>query len=249
MSNRIRIGGDLERSLNQGYRLDIKGILQEGWTQTRANGFGLLLAIAGVVAIWLLLTQTMVAPHLTEEDDPGLTLLLSLLITVLISPMTSALDMLGVQQSLGVRARAGQVFDFFRHFVRLGSLSLLSTLCTSLFGPLFAAVGLPVMLALVPSTLIGMGLLFSVPLMLERGVSPPQAILLSLRLFLRGLPTLLLLHGVMLLLFFLALIPMGLGLLWVAPLYYNVKGILYRDLCGIGVEVTEKPASPDHFNA
>lgn len=239
----------MERSLTQGYRLDIRGILQEGWTQTRGHGFGLLLAIAGVVAIWLLLTQVMVAPHLAGDEEQDLTLLLSLLITVLISPMTSALDMLGLQQSLGVRARAGQVFDFFRHFVRLGSLSLLSTLCTSLFGPLFAVLGLPVTLALVPSVLLGMGLIFSVPLVLERGVSPLQAILLSLRLFIRGLPTLLLLHGIMFVLFFLALIPMGLGLIWVAPLYYNIKGILYRDLCGIGVEVTEKPASPDHFNA
>ncbi|MHA7001438.1 DUF2189 domain-containing protein [Aeromonas schubertii] len=245
----MRIGGDMERSLTQGYRLDIRGILQEGWTQTRVHGFGLLLAIAGVVAIWLLLTQVMVAPHLAGDEEQDLTLLLSLLITVLISPMTSALDMLGLQQSLGVRARAGQVFDFFRHFVRLGSLSLLSTLCTSLFGPLFAVLGLPVTLALVPSVLLGMGLIFSVPLVLERGVSPLQAILLSLRLFIRGLPTLLLLHGIMFVLFFLALIPMGLGLIWVAPLYYNIKGILYRDLCGIGVEVAEKPASPDHFNA
>lgn len=239
----------MERSLTQGYRLDIRGILQEGWTQTRVHGFGLLLAIAGVVAIWLLLTQVMAAPYLAGDEEQDLSLLLSLLITVLISPMTSALDMLGLQQSLGVRARAGQVFDFFRHFVRLGSLSLLSTLCTSLFGPLFALLGLPVTLALVPSVLLGMGLIFSVPLVLERGVSPLQAILLSLRLFIRGLPTLLLLHGIMFVLFFLALIPMGLGLIWVAPLYYNIKGILYRDLCGIGVEVTEKPASPDHFNA
>ena len=59
----------------------------------------------------------------------------------------------------------------------------------------------------------------------------------------------------MLALFFLALIPMGIGLIWVAPLYFNLKGILYRDLCGVAVEVTEvadnaaSGQGPDHFNA
>ena len=41
----------------------------------------------------------------------------------------------GVAAVGGVRARPSQVFDFFRHFLRLGSLSLLGSLITSLFGP------------------------------------------------------------------------------------------------------------------
>lgn len=250
----MRIGGTLEQSLSQGYRLDLQGVLKEGWQQTRRTGFGLALAIAGVMAIWILLSQTLLSSHMGAEGDMDMALVLSLLITVIMSPMTSSLDMLGLQQSVGVRARPNQVFDFFRHFLRLGSLSLLGSLITSLFGPLFELVGLPVMLAFIPSALVGMGLVFTVPLVLERGLSPAQAILVSLKLFARGWPSIVLLHGVMLALFFVALIPMGIGLIWVAPLYFNCKGILYRDLCGIAVEVTEvgeqnTPQGPDHFNA
>ena len=242
----MRIGGTLEQSLSQGYRLDLQGVLKEAWQQTRRTGFGLALAIAGVMAIWILLSNTLLAPYVSQEGgDMDMALILSLLITVIMSPMTSSLDMLGLQQSVGVRARPNQVFDFFRHFLRLGSLSLLGSLITSLFGPLFELLGLPVMLAFVPS----------VPLVLERGLSPAQAILVSLKLFARGWPSIVLLHGVMLALFFLALIPMGIGLIWVAPLYFNLKGILYRDLCGVAVEVTEvadnaaSGQGPDHFNA
>ncbi|MBP0601556.1 hypothetical protein [Aeromonas sanarellii] len=251
----MRIGGTLEQSLSQGYRLDLQGVLKEAWQQTRRTGFGLALAIAGVMAIWFLLSNTLLAPHVAQEGgDMDMALILSLLITVIMSPMTSSLDMLGLQQSVGVRARPSQVFDFFRHFLRLGSLSLLGSLITSLFGPLFELLGLPVMLAFIPSALVGMGLVFTVPLVLERGLSPTQAILVSLKLFARGWPSIVLLHGLMLALFFLALIPMGLGLIWVAPLYFNCKGILYRDLCGVAVEVTEVADNaggqgPDHFNA
>ncbi|EMN4465490.1 DUF2189 domain-containing protein [Aeromonas hydrophila] len=247
----MRIGGSLEQSLSQGYRLDLKGVLQESWQQTRRTGFGLALAIAGVMAIWFLLSNHLLTPYVGPEGDVDMdiALMLSLFITVVMSPMTSSLDMLGLQQSVGVRAHPNQVFDYFRHFLRLGSLSLLGSLITSLFGPLFELLGLPVMLAFIPSALIGMGLVFTVPLVLERGLSPVQAILVSLRLFARGWPSIVLLHGVMMALFFLALIPMGLGLIWVAPLYFNCKGILYRDLCGVAVEVTEVSQGPDHFNA
>lgn len=251
----MRIGGTLEQSLSQGYRLDLQGVLKEGWQQTRRTGFGLALAIAGVMAIWILLSNTLLTPYVAREGGGmDMALILSLLATVIMSPMTSSLDMLGLQQSVGVRARPSQVFDFFRHFLRLGSLSLLGSLITSLFGPLFELLGVPVMLAFIPSALVGMGLVFTVPLVLERGLSPAQAILVSLKLFARGWPSIVLLHGVMLALFFLALIPMGLGLIWVAPLYFNCKGILYRDLCGVAVEVTEVASGndgqgPDHFNA
>lgn len=251
LSNKMRIGGSLEQSLSQGYRLDLKGVLQESWQQTRRTGFGLALAIAGVMAIWFLLSNHLLTPYVGPEGDVDMdiALMLSLFITVVMSPMTSSLDMLGLQQSVGMRAHPNQVFDYFRHFLRLGSLSLLGSLITSLFGPLFELLGLPVMLAFIPSALIGMGLVFTVPLVLERGLSPVQAILVSLRLFARGWPSIVLLHGVMMALFFLALIPMGLGLIWVAPLYFNCKGILYRDLCGVAVEVTEVSQGPDHFNA
>lgn len=251
LSNKMRIGGSLEQSLSQGYRLDLKGVIQEGWQQTRRTGFGLLLAIVGVTAIWILLSNMLLVPYIGDDTQMNVAMVLSLLITVIMAPMTSALDMLGLQQSVGVRARANQVFDFFRHFVRLGMLSLLGSVLTSLFGPLFELVGLPVVFSFVPSALIGMGLIFTVPLVLERGLTPVQAIVVSLRLFVRGWPSLVLFHGVMAALLFLALLPMGLGLIWMAPLYFNCKGILYRDLCGVAVEVNEvtEREGPDHFNA
>lgn len=245
----MRIGGSLEQSLNQGYRLDLKGVIKEGWQQTRRTGFGLLLAIVGVTASWILLSNILLVPYLGDDEHLNIAMVLSLLMTVMMAPMTSSLDMLGLQQSVGVRARANQVFDFFRHFVRLGMLSLIGTLLTSLFGPLLELVGLPWVLSFVLLALVGMGLLFSVPLVLERGLTPPRAILVSLKLFLRGWPSIVLFHGIMLVLLMLALIPMGLGLIWVAPLYFNCKGILYRDLCGVGVEVSEVTDTPSHFTA
>ncbi|MBP8219735.1 MAG: hypothetical protein KAX48_08940, partial [Aeromonas sp.] len=65
----MRIGGSLEQSLNQGYRLDLKGVIQEGWQQTRRTGFGLLLAIVGVTAIWILLSNVLLLPYLGDDSQ------------------------------------------------------------------------------------------------------------------------------------------------------------------------------------
>ena len=92
----MRIGGSLEQSLSQGYRLDLKGVLQESWQQTRRTGFGLLLAIVGVTSIWMLLSNTLLAPYVNQEGGMDIALVLSLLITIMMAPMTSSLDMLGL---------------------------------------------------------------------------------------------------------------------------------------------------------
>jgi uncharacterized membrane protein len=253
LSQKKKIGGSLERSLTSGYRLDVSAILQESWQQTRSHGFGLLLAIIAVMAIWILLSNSLLGPYLSNNQDDGgvdMVLVLSLLVAVVMSPLTAALDMLGLQQAVCVRAKPSQVFDFFRHGLRLGILTLLGSMITSLFGPLLGLLGLPIMLALIPSALISMGLVFTVPLVLERGLSPTQAIMISFKLFARGWLNIALLHGVLLVLFFVALIPMGLGLIWVAPFYFNCKGILYRELCGVAIEISDvSPPTTNHFSA
>ena len=73
----MRIGGSLEQSLNQGYRLDLKGVIQEGWQQTRRTGFGLLLAIVGVTAIWILLSNVLLLPYLGDDSQMNVAMVLS----------------------------------------------------------------------------------------------------------------------------------------------------------------------------
>lgn len=77
------------------------------------------------------------------------------------------------------------------------------------------------------------------------------------------------LYAVFFLLLLLVLITFGIAMIWVAPFYYNVKGILYRDIFGLShqqqsAEAQDENASTnsdsdalsdkqegrdDHFNA
>ena len=144
------------------------------------------------------------------------------------------------------------MFDFFRHFLRLGSLSLLGSLITSLFGPLFELLGVPVMLAFIPSALVGMGLVFTVPLVLG-AVFPRLRPFWSPQALCPGWPSIVLLHGSCWHSSSWRSSPWGWDLSgWRRSA--STVGILCQDLCGVAVEVTEvcqwqQRAGPDHFNA
>ena len=67
LSNRMRIGGTLEQSLSQGYRLDLPGVLKEAWQQTRSHRFWSGAGHRRVMAIWILLSNTLLAPMLPRR--------------------------------------------------------------------------------------------------------------------------------------------------------------------------------------
>lgn len=247
----MTLGGDLEQALRQGYRLDMKALFKEAWALTRHGGFGLFFAILAVGCIWILGNQALLSLW-SDAASMQILLLQGLLLAALLSPLTAALDMLGVQRSVGIRVRATMIFDYLRHFVVLATASLLINLMSGVFGPLLNQSGVPDVIGMLPSILIGIAMLFTVPLILERGLTPVQAIWTSMRLFAKAWPQLLVIHAVLAALLIVAMLPLGLGLIFMAPYYFTIKGVIYREVCGVRVQVAgaeERPVDKGSFVA
>jgi len=247
----MTLGGDLEQALRQGYRLDMKALFKEAWALTIRGGFGLFFAILAVGCLWILGNQVLLSLW-SDATSMQVMLVQGLLLAALLSPLTAALDMLGVQRSVGIRVRAIMIFDYLRHFVALATASLLINLMSGVLGPLFERSGLPDVIGMLPSILIGIAMLFTVPLILERGLTPVQAIWTSMRLFAKAWPQLLVIHAILAVLLVVAMLPVGLGLILMAPYYFIIKGILYREVCGVRVQVAvagERPADKGSFVA
>lgn len=223
----------LQQSLQQGYTLSPKAIFQEAWQRIYGAKMPLLLATIGVVGCWLILNQLLVNMAGEGEELSWQLSLLGLLISMVIAPMTGGLDMMGVHRSVDRPIRANQIFDYFRFLIPLAVASFLMGLISNVFMPLGQMLGLPAELAMLPVLILSVALMFTFPLMLEKGLSPIQAIITSLRLFSRQWITLLSIHMVMTLLFALAVLTLGVGLIWLVPLYTVIKGILYREACGV----------------
>lgn len=233
----VVLGGDIDTSLSHPPALSLRALLREAVQLTFHRGSaGVLLALLGVTAIWLLLGQ--VAGYwLGQTPDPRALTLLGLLLTALLAPLTGGLEMMGLQRAVGLPVRASRVFDYWRFMLPLAGLSMLVNVSSALLSLAIEQHGGGQWLSMLPSVLFAMLSLFCVPLMLERGCNPLTALWLSVRLFVRCWQPLLLLHLLMLGLLVLALLPMGMGLLILAPFYLILRGLLYREICGVRVQV------------
>lgn len=246
----------LQRSLQQGFTLAPKTILQEAWQRIHGAKMPILLAAIGVVGCWLVLNQLLVSMAGEAEQASWGVSLLGLGISMIIAPMSAALDMMGVFRAVDRPIRPNQIFDYFRFLLPLAVASLLMGIISSLFMPLGQMLGLSPVLSLLPTLVLSVALMFTFPLILDKGMTPVQAITTSLRLFAKQWMQLLSIHILMLLLFMGAIFTLGVGLVWVIPMYVVVKGILYREACGVeGSNVASSGpssslnSSKDHFEA
>lgn len=238
----ITIGGDLQRSLAMGYRLDLKAVYREAWLLTSGAKAGLLLAVACVLALMFLLLQLAMLSSWLETDSVVGSMLLSIILAAVLSPVSSSLDMLGLRRALGSRVRGSMVFDYLRQAPSLIQTSLLLSGCKGGLESLSMHSSMAESVSVALLLLFSVSMLFTIPLILERGYSPARAMWTSFRLFLRGWPQLLLLYAVLAALFVLAMLPLGLGLIWMVPFYLIVNGIVYRDVCGVRVRIELSPS-------
>lgn len=245
----------LQQSLERGFSLKPRAVFQEGWERIHGAKLTLLLAAIGVAGSWLVLNQLLLSVTGDSETGDWRASLLGLLISMIMAPMSGGLDMMGIHRAVNKPIRPSQIFDYFRYVLPLAVASLIMGFMTSLFLPLGMALGLPAALSMLPTLVVSVALMFVFPLILEKGLSPFQAILVSLRLFARQWLNLIAIHLLLALLFMAAVLTFGIGLIWAAPLYMVVKGIIYREACGVegmtddGAVPASASPSGDHFEA
>ncbi|ART79303.1 hypothetical protein [Oceanisphaera avium] len=244
----------LQQSLQGGFTLTPKAIFQEAWARIYGAKMALILAALGVAGCWLVLSQLSV--RLVPEPDTASWQLsvFNLIITMALAPMTAALDMLGIFRAVDKPVRANQIFNYYGYLLPLALASLLMGFISAGLMSLLPLLGLPPVLSLVPMLLLSVALMFTYPLILEKGLTPLDAIATSLKLFARQWLQLLAIQLVFLALFIMAILSLGLLLIWVAPLYMVTKGIIYREVCGVEGQVATSSASAlnnskDNFQA
>lgn len=153
----------------------------------------------------------------------------------------AGVEMMGVQHAVGMKTHAKMIFSFLTR----ASWVVLCALFTSVL------ISIGFQLFIVPGIFLAVTLSLTVPLVIEKKMMPMKAIILSIKALrfkffsLLTLYALLLLLLVVLLLPFIFLLessvaPLGIvifliGISFLAPLFYNAKGIIYREVFGISI--------------
>lgn len=238
IKERIILGGDLERSLREGYQLDLPKLFKEAWRLTLSGRFVLFFAILAVIGMTFLSFRLVAYTGLLNGNAFALDMLITLIVAALLSPISSSLDMLGLRRALGGRVKPSMIFDYWGHFVVLAQTSLLINGIKGLIESLVMHMGMSETWLMIPVACFSMTMLYTIPLVLERRLSPARAMLTSFRLFIKGWPQLVLIYAVLVALFVLAMLPLGLGLIWMMPFYLIVNGLIYREVCGVRLLAT-----------
>lgn len=237
LKERITLGGDLDRSLREGYQLDLPRLFKEAWRLTLSSRLALFFAILAVIGLTLLSFRLVAFSGLLDGHAFAQDMLVTLVIAALLSPISSSLDMLGLRRALGGRVKPSMIFDYWGHFVVLAQTSLLINGIKGLIESLVMHMGVSETWLMIPIACFSMTMLYTIPLVLERGLSPARAMLTSFRLFIKGWSQLVLIYAVLVALFVLAMLPLGLGLIWMMPFYLIMNGLIYREVCGVRLSV------------
>ena len=138
--------------------------------------------------------------------------------------MTGGIMLIGVRRALEQRVSWKMVFAGF-------SKTLTITIALVLQAIL---VVLGFILLVLPGIYLTVGYALVLPLILDKGLGPWEALETSRKAIHKKWWSVFGLYLVMLLIAMVASIPLGLGLIWVVPMYFVVLGVLYVRLFGAG---------------
>lgn len=228
----IHIGGSVEKAVKGQYDLNIKKVLTEAWQHNKHDKGILLLGIFLTVAISLAaislstpissLEQLMLAQ---QQMNP----FLALLVTIFITPIMAGLNMIGVRKSLGAPVQINDLFKYVPSILLLGVTELAVGL----------AVNLGLTLLIIPGIYLLIATVFAIPLVSEKRATPLKAIWISIRAVNHKLPQFVLLFLIIIGLMLLCVITMGIAYIWVGPFYFNLKGVIYRNLFGAVIRFSQ----------
>ncbi|WP_394173278.1 hypothetical protein [Thalassotalea litorea] len=244
----IQIGGTPEKAVTGDYDIDVAAIIKEAWKLTQANRQSIMVAVLMIMAVTMVLMMAFSQPlggiAAVMEDQKTFSGL-NMIVTTLLSPLIVGLEMMGISYAIGMQSKPTMIFSFLRKsaFIALTSLIVM------------CATNLGLMLLIVPGIYLAVALSMSGPLVAEKNLSPNQAIILSLKAtrfkWLKIFQVYLFVIAIVMPLAFIVvvlaqsvgIIPAAvvaiLGLSWIAPFFYYVKGILYRQIFGVRMQVLD----------
>ncbi|MDM7860821.1 hypothetical protein QTP81_09460 [Alteromonas sp. ASW11-36] len=225
--NPIENSAAVQRALAGKANIDVFAALKQANELTKGSfatfSFAGVVVLAIFIAVFVLGTQLLNIEINSAEDmaTPEYSLL-NLIIILVMSPLLAGLTMMGVNRA---RRKEVKVLDVFQ-WISIAVVIALGALIVAII------VEIGLQLFILPGLYLGIATTFTSALIVDKKLTAVSAIVLSVRVVNRYLGQFVLFFVVSLGLFAFAGFTLGVGLVWVLPLYFNTKGILYENLFG-----------------
>lgn len=247
----IEVGGNLDKSLQQGFRLDLKKVLSESLQLTVKN-IGTML-LAGIAALGFMMLVSSLAISLAESlgympevlDDEGNPVIFTkpmMVVALLIGlfalpPLTAGFTMMTINHAVGLKSKATMVFDFYKMTLPLATAFIVPNLLSGLIMNQDMITGINLgSLVYIPSIYISAVFAFTMPLMLERKIPVFQALPLAAKLAHKNIGQLFILHAIINFAMLFGIVTL-VGIAFAAPFAFTLQAVIYREVCGIRLRV------------
>lgn len=244
----LQVGGSMERAVKGDYHIDVKAVLEEAWQQTRKSrisiNVGLMFTFILGIGVTMLLSSYLGGIELVMED-PQSFMIINIAVTIVIWPFLAGVEMMGVLHSIGLKTEPKLVFSFLKRGSWVAVCALLTSMLTSIGIQLFV----------VPGIFLAVSLSLTIPLVVEKKLTPMKAIVISLQATRFQWFKLFAIYSILAMALVVASLPIALlansptGMIgvimfifaftYLAPMFYNVKGILYREIFGMQLHTAE----------
>jgi uncharacterized membrane protein len=211
----------IEEALARGYDFSISSLISESWAKVKGTK-GIIIGGFLVFYVVMMLATFVLGAVFGIFGAMGDSFATIIIGEIAISVLASALAypfMAGINM-LGIRRAADQPLSFNEIFSHFGRTV-----------PLLIYLGM--LLLVIPGIYLAVAYMLAIPLVVERGLSPWQALETSRKAlsqhWFKAFGLFLLLGLITLV----SIIPLGIGLVWSIPLFVIAMGVLYRTIFGV----------------
>jgi uncharacterized membrane protein len=217
--------GSIDAGVSGNYAFSIGGVLREAWDKT--GGYKKTFVLAGLAYFGILLAVSFALGLLlgTLGGDPesvATAIVHQLVLAAVSLPLGIGLFMLGLKRSLDQPLAVSTIFNYYGK-----TLPLLLTLLL-----MYVMLAIGFLLLVIPGIYLAVAYYLALPLVVEKNLGPWAALETSRKAITRRWFAVFGLLLLLALINFIAVIPLGIGLIWSFPLTVITMGILYRNMFG-----------------
>ncbi|MBA5763483.1 hypothetical protein H2O73_14055 [Vibrio sp. 404] len=246
----FNLGGSIERAISGNYELKAGDVFREAWAQTVKNFLSFSPAIIilmfvqlGVFYIALKLQlgdPSVIFDGLTNPEAFNQTIVQAIYIAnfsyeVISAPIYAGICLMAMSHSAGLTTKPRHIGKGLQYTIPVILATLFSLMLQGIAGMLLPFLSMYLSLAFSNSIL----------LICEKKVPPMQSLLLSLRAVNKKIFVLSGIYIMVMLMFIAGAMFYGIGLIFVLPFFFHVKGIIYRNMFGIKLKIVASEKSKD----
>lgn len=222
--------GSVEKAILGDYEFSIGDVLKEGWQKTKGAKWAIHLAffwyLLVIIAVAVLMQLAMVTV-ISKLPDPNIVIAVSvvqqIVLNIIVLPIVMGIFLLGVKRSVDAPLESTSIFDYFSKTVSIFLTVLL----------IYIMVIIGFILLVVPGIYLSLAYFMALPLVVEKGLSPWQAMEVSRKAITKRWFSFFFFGLLIGIIVFISMIPLGIGMIWTLPLMLICYGILYRNMFGV----------------